>query len=299
MKPWLEKVVVEAGCSWTLLNRRLDDEIPFEWHHHPEYELTLTLNSKGHRLIGDHSSSYDDGDLVLVGPNLPHSWCSHRAVIEGQPHVALVAWFTDPWAKALNDNFPELSGIETLLVEARSGVQFSEAAALEVRPMIEQLPHADAAERLLLLLKILERLSRDDGRKRLCTPSGLQLAHASSDQRIRRVLDALHTRYAEPLQIADLAQIACLSQSALHRLFLKHTRMTPNEYVTRLRIGRACSALSYDKLSIAAIADLSGYRNLANFNRHFRTLKGMTPREFRRSYQSQPPNQYKRQFAGR
>jgi AraC-like DNA-binding protein len=299
MKPWLEKVVVETGCSWSLLNRRLDDEIPFEWHHHPEYELTLTLNSKGHRLVGDHSGSYDDGDLVLVGPNLPHSWCSHSAVIKGQPHVALVSWFTNSWAKALMDNFPELCGIESLLVEAQSGVHFSEAVAFEVRPMIEQLPQADAAERLLLLLKILERLSRDDDRKRLCTPSGLQLAHASSDERIRRVLDTLHMRYAEPLQIADLAQIACVSQSALHRLFLRHTRMTPNDYVTRLRIGRACTALSDGKLSIAAIADLSGYRNLANFNRQFRTLKGMTPREFRRSYQSLPPNQEKRQFVGR
>src|SRR6185503_13055124 len=86
MRPTFEKVNVEAGASWALLNRRLDGGIPFEWHHHPEFELTLTLNSQGHRLIGDHAGSYEDGDLVLVGPSLPHSWCSHAAIDDRRPH---------------------------------------------------------------------------------------------------------------------------------------------------------------------------------------------------------------------
>ncbi len=66
MKPFLEKVPAIQGMSWAMLNRRLDDAIPFQWHHHPEYELTLTLNSRGQRFIGDHIGSFDDGDLVLV-----------------------------------------------------------------------------------------------------------------------------------------------------------------------------------------------------------------------------------------
>ena len=57
MRPTFEQVTIEAGTSWTLLDRRLKDGIPFEWHHHPEFELTLSLNSRGHRLIGDHTGS--------------------------------------------------------------------------------------------------------------------------------------------------------------------------------------------------------------------------------------------------
>jgi mannose-6-phosphate isomerase-like protein (cupin superfamily) len=76
MKPLLEKVTPPDGASWAWLDRRLDDAIPFQWHHHPEFELTLTLNSVGQRFIGDHIGEYGDGDLVLIGPNLPHTWAS-------------------------------------------------------------------------------------------------------------------------------------------------------------------------------------------------------------------------------
>jgi hypothetical protein len=72
MKPLLEKVRPPEGASWAWLDRRLDDGIPFQWHHHPEYELTLTLNSRGQRFVGDAIGDYGDADLVLVGPNLPN-----------------------------------------------------------------------------------------------------------------------------------------------------------------------------------------------------------------------------------
>ena len=97
MRPRFEQVSVEVGQSWTLFDRRLP-AFPFNWHYHPEYELTLTLDSMGERFVGDHVASYGDGDLVLVGPNLPHAWQSRAALQPPQPHRALVAWFTREWA---------------------------------------------------------------------------------------------------------------------------------------------------------------------------------------------------------
>jgi hypothetical protein len=52
MRPFFETVTPEVGESWAFLDRRLPDGIPFEWHQHPEFELTLTLNSRGHRYVG-------------------------------------------------------------------------------------------------------------------------------------------------------------------------------------------------------------------------------------------------------
>ena len=105
MKPFLEKIHKPPGASWSMLNRRLRDGIPFQWHHHPEFELTLTLNSRGLRFIGDHVGEYDDGDLVLLGPNLPHTWASREAVRAGEPHVALVLWFDLEWAQRVTAGF--------------------------------------------------------------------------------------------------------------------------------------------------------------------------------------------------
>ena len=43
-------------------------------HSHNNYELNYVKSGWGKRFIGDHFSSYETGDLVLLGPNLPHSW---------------------------------------------------------------------------------------------------------------------------------------------------------------------------------------------------------------------------------
>jgi quercetin dioxygenase-like cupin family protein len=49
---------------------------PFYWHFHPEYELTYILEGQGMRLVADHLAPFAPGDLVLLGPGLPHTWTS-------------------------------------------------------------------------------------------------------------------------------------------------------------------------------------------------------------------------------
>ena len=78
--------------------------------------------------------------------------------------------------------------------------------------------------------------------------------------------------------------MAALSVSGFHRLFRRHTRLTVGDYVAELRIGQACALLVNRDRPIAHIADEVGYPNLANFNRRFRALKKMTPRDFRNRF---------------
>src|SRR5580700_7167180 len=87
MKPYLEHIPAAKDGSWTLFDRLLP-AIPFEWHYNSEYELTLTLNSRGQRFVGDSVSAYEDGDLVLIGPKIPHTWCSGRDCEAGITHRA-------------------------------------------------------------------------------------------------------------------------------------------------------------------------------------------------------------------
>lgn len=285
MKPFLEKVMPASDASWTLLDRRLEDGIPFEWHHHPEFELTMTVNSRGHRYVGDHIGEYDDGDLVLLGPGLAHSWSSAERIDERRPHRALVVWFTEEWAGSLTTLFPEMAGIAPLLAEANRAVRFSQSAADAVRPGMEALPMLPPDARLLALLSILSSLARDEERRPLASPGrALKRASHQDRPRIEKVLDHLHANYARPVAITELAEIACLSESALHRMFRRHTRLTPVDYLTELRLGRACSLLIETERPIRLIADEVGYRNLSLFNRVFKSRRAMTPREFRAAH---------------
>lgn len=285
MKPNFERIPQEANASWTMLNRRLPDEIPFEWHHHPEYELTLTLNSRGHRYIGTDVQRYDDCDLTLVGPNVPHSWCSSEPIDPERPHVALVIWFPEAWATSLIALFPEMGPLRQLLGAAQCAVSFSSGLARELRPAIEAMVRQDAAQRLVSLLGVLLRLARDTAAQRIVpvqadfTPGGI-----TEDARIHRVLDHIHAHYTCTLMIPDLARMACVSVSAFHRMFKRHTRSTTFDYITRLRIGRACALLMEGAKPIALISEEVGYPSVAFFNRQFKAQKGMTPSEFRRRH---------------
>ncbi|HEV2506320.1 MAG TPA: AraC family transcriptional regulator [Mesorhizobium sp.] len=281
MKPYLERVPASPDASWSMLNRRLDDGIPFQWHHHPELELTLTLNSRGQRFIGDHVGSFDGIDLVLVGSNLPHTWSSSEKLDPALPHVALVVWFRQEWIEAITRASVELGTVASLVARAGTGLRFSSVSALALVDDFKRLFELPAPRRLLAMLAILSRLAEDGDAEPLSSEALVPMERDAGGERIDRVLTHIHQSYAREIRLEELAGIAALSVSGTHRLFRRHMRATISDYIIRLRIGDACARLSGTSQPIQHIAGAVGYGSLANFNRHFRRLRGMSPRDYR------------------
>ena len=279
MRPYLEHLSRSPDASWSTLNRCLDDEIPFLWHHHPEFELTLTLNSFGQRFVGDHVANYGHGDLVLVGPNLPHTWASLRKLDHSQPHNALVFWFSPSWLQPLLASSVELQPVMTMLDRAAGGLAFPESTGLALQSQYHKVFDLPPPQRLLALLAILTQLAAEPGARMLSAT--VPVTADGSRMRIDRLLGHLHENYAQPVSLDHLAELAALSVSGLHRLFVRHTQTTILDYVAQLRIGEACSRLSSTDQPISHIASDVGYPSLANFNRQFRRLRDMSPRAYR------------------
>ncbi len=288
MKPMFEQVPMGHGSSCSLLWRELA-EIPFVWHYHPEFELTLTLNAQGQRYVGDHLGDFGSGDLVLVGPNMPHTWSARHRLAEDEPMRAAVVWFTAAWMDRVVEVMPELSAVQRLLREASGALQFSADVAAEVAPMLVDLQGRDETLRSTALLEVLVRLSRDRGARALATPPEPMTSDAARE-RLRRILDRLHERWTDPPAASELAALASLSVGAFHRFFKRHTGTTVLDYVTRLRIGQACRSLIETDRPVALIASEVGYASLAQFNLQFRHCKGMTPTALRRAYRRSRPS---------
>ena len=286
MKPYLEYIAASNEGSWTLFNRQLP-AIPFEWHYNSEYELTLTLDSRGQRFVGDSIAPYADGDLVLIGPGIPHTWCSGADCEVGLVHQALVLWFSEAFVQSLIRSCHELQPIRVLLEGAARAIEFSEEVRAKARPMICRMLTQTAEDRLPALLHLLLLLSRDRNAKPLTSPSFRALPDVK-EERIARVLTFLNKHYRAQPAIDQLIGVGALSRSSLHRLFKHQTGMTITEYVTRLRIGNACALLVHTNKPIALIGEQVGYRNLANFNRQFRAWKELTPRQFRSAFSHKP-----------
>ena len=282
MKPYLEHIAASKEGSWTLFDRRLP-AIPFEWHYNSEYELTLTLNSRGQRFIGDSMAPYEDGDLVLIGPKIPHTWCSSGDCGAGPTHQALVLWLSEGFVESLIRPHIELRPIYQLLQSSGRAIEFSLGVKAKARAIICGMLDQTAEDRLPSLLQLLLLLSRDAKARPLLSASMGGMPDAC-EERIGRVLRYVHEHYREEIAVEQLSRVAALSRSSLHRLFRQQTGMTMTDYVTRLRVGNACALLINTDKPIALVADQVGYLNLANFNRQFKRTKGQTPRRFRRAF---------------
>ena len=282
MTPLFEQVTIPPGHSWGLLWRELD-AIPFIWHYHPQFELTLTVNARGQRYIGDHVGDFEPGDLVLLGPNLPHTWSASERIDSSQPMLAVVVWFSLEWLEQLAACFPELHGVRQLAARAGPALHFSPRTSARCAGQLLRLNALPVPQRLPLLLDVLLDLAGDAGARPLASTAQAPLPDGQQ-KRMAGVFDFMHAHFREEIALETLAQKAALSLGAFHRCFKRHAHCTPGDYLARLRIGRACQQLIESNLAIAVIAQEAGYRNLAHFNRQFRAARHVTPRAFRRQY---------------
>ncbi|PTB22518.1 AraC family transcriptional regulator [Trinickia symbiotica] len=296
MKAAYEHVQFGESCSVRVYHRRLT-RIPFEWHHHPEYELTLTMNSRGKRYIGDSVAGYGDDDLVLVPPDLPHTWSSNRSIDPAEPQVAIVVWFGGSWVRRLADLCPEYADLRNLLRRAACGLVFPEGAGTRMRTQLDRLLSTDARERLAAVLDILVWLS-DLPAEPLASPSAFETrvgtVRGYEPEQLNRVLSLIDTQFARPLKLSALAKAAGLSERTLTRHFTRHLGESVGQYIARVRIGHACRMLTDTEMPISVVAARSGFHSVANFNRQFKATKEMTPAAYRQQFKgsrfdSSPP----------
>ena len=286
MRPYREHISSPSDASWVLFDRKLK-RIPFEWHYNAEYELTLTLNSEGQRFIGDNISDYTHGDLVLMGPKIPHTWCSSPESHKGQIHQAIVLWLSEKFVNSLIEPHIELRPAKDLLSRSGRGLTFTSAVGARASAIIQGMLHEPPGIRLASLITLLLLLAGDPQPSCLTSPRiAAPPLESQSEERIGRAIAYLHGHYEQELSIQALTSISALSRSSLHRLFKLRVGMTISDYVAQLRIGHACALLMNSQKPIAIIAEEVGYWNLAHFNRQFKRLKRVTPRTFRNEFTS-------------
>lgn len=248
----------------------------FPVHYHPEYELNLVLHSKGKRIIGDSIKEYQHPDLVLIGSNTPHAWTGHEKGV----HVVTIQFHTDFLSeKSLSRKLT--TPIRELLGRSSMGVLFSEETTTNMIERIFRLTEIRGFDSLLEFLSILYDLSTSRNQSTLSSPSYVGQFDTSKSQRIKMVNQYLYENLMNPIRIDDVARIVSMTPSAFSHFFKKRTQRSFSDYLTDLRIGYAARMLIETEKNISEICFESGFNNISNFNRSFRTKKGCTPSEFR------------------
>lgn len=281
MKPDLE--VVQIGRTESF--KAWEHGYPFRtvrWHFHPECELHHVVSTSGRYFVGDFIGSFEPGNLVLTGPNLPHNWVSDIPPGAQIPIRSRVVQFTEGFITDAMALMPELGCFRDTLERSRSGVLFGAETSAQVGPRLQELVGARGIRRIEIFTGVIGTLSRATDTQVLTSASYLPDPSGFMSTGINAALAYINDNLIEPFDETDLAAIARLSPGAFSRSFRRHTGLALVQYVNRLRINLACQLLMGDaEMKITDVCFLSGFNNISNFNRQFLSRKGMSPSRFR------------------
>ncbi len=218
---------------------------------------------------------------MLTGPRLPHNWISTEVPAEGVALRDVVLQFPDAPLRQAAGLIPEFTELLPLLERARHGIEFfgMSARAREGMAHIKQL-HGLA--RFAEFTEFLTDLVRCTDYRLLSTVQLQSFDDDASLARISGIVDYLTEHYCEDFSMADLCERVGMTESSFSRYFRRATGNTFTDFVNRLRINKACQLLMETDRYITNVCYDVGFNNVANFNRRFLQVKGMTPKEFRR-----------------
>ena len=251
------------------------------WHCHDEYELHLIIGTSGKAFVGDWIGPFQPGHLVLCGPRLPHNWISLDAPESGVAERDLVIQFRrDPFEKAARD-IPELASTEQLLERARHGIEFF-GLSQRAREHWDHVKGAKGLRRLAAFFEYLSDLADCTDYRLLSSVQIKGTAAEAETDLINLIVSRITDDVAEPISMAVVAADLGMSESRLSRFFRRATGNSFTDFVNRVRINNACHLLMQTDHFVTDICYQAGFNNVANFNRRFLEIKGMTPSEFRR-----------------
>lgn len=281
MKAEFEIIQPDEGSSFRILHHKVSAGT-FRWsyHYHPEYEIVLVFQGSGRRHVGNHLSYYTNGDLVMIGSDVPHSGFGYGAI---GTHEEVVIQFKENF---LGDGFiqvQEMSAIKLLFERSKQGISFYGETREELNLRFRKLLELSHFERLIELLGILQFLAKSTEYV-LLNASDIRYNFSLKDQeRLNKIYKFVEGNFAQEIDIQEVADLSSLTIPAFCNYFKKNANQTFTEFVNEYRINQACKMLLKGE-EITDVCFHCGFNNVSYFGRVFREFKGKSPSQFRRAF---------------
>ena len=280
MQPRVEYIEPAIGSSFSI--KKFSQQFLYkkpEWHLHPEYEIVYVSGGKGQRHIGNHISNYEDGDLIMLGPNLPHFGFSQD---QSDRHYEIVVQMKEDF---LGDNLlqkDEMANIRRLLEKARAGLSFKGKTRASVGLKLLKMYKAQPFDRLIGLLEVLQELGLSDEVESLNARGFALDVEAKDEVRLQNVYQHVRSNYNRQISLEEISELAHLTVPSFCRYFKEKTNKTFTQFVNEVRIRHATTLLASGDMLITEVALASGFNNLSHFNKHFLKVTGQRPAQYRK-----------------
>ncbi len=178
------------------------DFFKYPIHYHIEYEIIYIVKSTGKRFVGNNIEHYSDGDLVLLGSNVPHMYKSDPFYYQniGKRHVqAVYSHFSNDFFHHAMEHYPEFYRIKTLLNQSQYGISFPDSKASQmIKSSLIKALDLKNLELTLECIRILSMMSETEV-KNILNEDYIDQApdNQHEDPRIIKILSLLHQHYVE------------------------------------------------------------------------------------------------------
>ncbi len=288
MNPILEKVTITDKQSFALKEEILPF-IKIGWHYHPEFELVLFTESTGKRFIGDHTDQLVPGDLLLLGPYLPHYMRNDEEYYQSDSNLrirAIVVHFAEDFCGKDFFNIPEMALIKKILLKSNLGIKISGETLEKIKPLMESLLTTSSFEKLNVLLQILNIISISKDLETLSSIGYTRFSPHEDTTRIDKVFEYMLQNYTQEISLNEMAEKVNMSVSAFCKFYKKRTGKTFTQTLNEIRVGHACKLFIENKKTVSEVSYLSGFKNLSYFHRNFKKITNFAPLEYRRRFNS-------------
>ena len=279
MKAYEEIIQLKPDSNFNLLYRS-DDKYKLKWHYHRHYELTLICNGTGWRYIGSSVERYNGPELVLLPPNLPHSWASINENEKKQE--AYVLQFDK---NALGNSFIDSNDFHDVnhLLKRNNGLKFENAICEKVLPLLKEFQDLSGISRIQSFITILSILKESDYLELSESDYSPSLDN-ETNQKMDTIINWIQEKMREKIYVEDAAKLIYMSESTFRRFFKKNTGKSFVDYINELRINSACQMFTHEGYNISDAAMECGFNNLSHFNRLFSKMKGVSPRKYKQLF---------------
>lgn len=279
LKPSFEVIQPSFGSSFSYTRfKENTNNKTHVWHHHPEIELVYVNEGSGKRQIGSHISYFTDGDLILIGSNLPH--CGFTDKETGNKNETVIHLKPD----FLGTDFfalPEMKTINTLIDQAAGGIVFFEETKKVIGEKIEAMQDQSPFERLLSMLKVLQELAQCHDFKILNAKGFAMETQMQDNNRINMIFNYVKDNFQDQISLDEIAMLSSMTVPSFCRYFKKITNKTFTQFVNEYRLVHASKLLAEKPMSIAEISFESGFNNFSHFNKSFKSFTGKSASQYR------------------
>jgi len=257
------------------------------WHYHPEIELLFIQRSVGTWLIGDHIGYYKSGDVVLIGPNLPHCFRHEYDYVMKRDETAgetiCIKFLPDVFGNQFL-NLPECKDIKDLFAKSSRALKLTGKTKVCVANAIEKITNLPHSKKLIQVLSILETIAESKEYKPLSSNGFVQAYDHNDQNRIKTIFEYTFNHYDEKISIDKVASLLNMTRQSFCRYFKSKTKKTYVQFLMEVRIGQACRLLVEEEKNVAEISYACGYNNISHFNHQFKFITGKKPLEYKKDY---------------